>query len=428
MQHCGKEGGRMRRRLTANLGLKILAFFSAVLMWFVVVNIDDPVTDKTYNGIPVSVINEEVVTTTNRTYQIVDNTQEVMVTVSANRSVLNKIRSEDIVAVADMKELSLGTQIPIEVSIPGYKYEKVYSSPGNLQVKIEDEAKNNFPITPSTIGTVREGYVLGDLKPNPEKVTLRGPKSVIDSISKVVAEANVSGLSENADIEGRLILYDANNNVIDQTLLANNLGKDGVSVRVTLHQIRSVPVKPDTSMLTPAEGCKVGSVNVEPREVRVTGEEDDLDKLEEIEIPAEELDISDLSERTERIIDISSYLPDGVSLVEENARSVVVTIQIEQPGVKYYEVSTSSITVNNLSEDLELSYGAVDLEIQVRGPAETLKVFTVAKKVSIDLKNYQTPGIYLVPVAVELPEGCSLVDSEEVEIILEKITEDEQVE
>lgn len=94
MQHCGKEGGRMRRRLTANLGLKILAFFSAVLMWFVVVNIDDPVTDKTYNGIPVSVINEEVVTTTNRTYQIVDNTQEVMVTVSANRSVLNKIRSD----------------------------------------------------------------------------------------------------------------------------------------------------------------------------------------------------------------------------------------------------------------------------------------------------------------------------------------------
>ena len=418
----------MRRRLTANLGLKVLAFFSAVLMWFVVVNIDDPVTDKTYTGIPVSVINEEVVTTTNRTYQIVDNTQEVMVTVSANRSVLNKIRSEDIVAVADMKELSLGTQIPIEVSIPGYKYEKAYSSPVNLQVKIEDEAKNNFPITPSTIGTVREGYVLGDLKPNPEKVTLRGPKSVIDSISRVVAEANVSGLSENADIEGRLILYDANNNVIDQTLLANNLGKDGVSVRVTLHQIRSVPVKPDTSMITAATGCKVSSVTVEPREVRVTGEEEDLDKLDEIEIPAEDLTISDLSERTEKIIDISAYLPDGVTLVEENARSVVLTIQIEQPGVKNYEVSTSSITVNHLAEDLELSYGAVDLEIQVRGPAEALKVFTVAKKVSIDLKNYETPGTYLVPVVVELPEGCTLVDSEEVEIILEKKTEDEQEE
>lgn len=418
----------MRRRLTANLGLKILAFFSAVLMWLVVVNIDDPVTEKTYTGIPVSVINEEIVTTTNRTYQIVDNTQEVVVTVSANRSVLNKIRSEDIVAVADMKELSLGTQIPIEVSIPGYKYERAFTTPGNLQVKIEDEAKNNFPITPSTIGTVREGYVLGELKSNPEKVTLRGPKSVIDSISRVVAEANVSGLSENSDIEGRLILYDANNNVIDQTLLANNLGKDGVSVRVTLHQIRSVPVKPDTSMITAAPGCKVSAVNVEPREVRVTGKEEDLDKLDEIEIPEEDLTISDLSERTERMVDISPYLPDGVTLVDENAGSVVITILIEQPGVKNYEVSTSSITVKNLADDLEISYGAVDLEIQVKGPAEALKVFTVAKKVSIDLKNYKNPGTYLVPVAVELPDGCTLVDSEEVEIILEQKTEDDQVE
>ncbi len=418
----------MRRRLTANLGLKVLAFFSAVLMWLVVVNIDDPVTEKTYTGIPVSVINEEVVTTTNRTYQIVDNTQEVVVTVSANRSVLNKIRSEDIVAVADMKELSLGTQIPIEVSIPGFKYEKVFTSPGNLQVKIEDEAKNNFPITPSTIGTVREGYVLGELKSNPEKVTLRGPKSVIDSISRVVAEANVSGLSENADIEGRLILYDANNNVIDQTLLANNLGKDGVSVRVTLHQIKSVPVKLDTSMITAASGCRISAVNVEPREVRVTGKEEDLNKLDEIEIPAEDLTISNLSERTERMVDVSPYLPDGVTLVEENASSVVITILIEQPGVKNYEVSTSSITVKNLANDLEISYRAVDLEIQVKGPAEILKVFTLAKKVSIDLKEYQDAGTYLVPVVVELPDGCTLVDREEVEIILEKKTEDDQEE
>ena len=418
----------MRRRLTANLGLKVLAFFSAVLMWLVVVNIDDPVTEKTYTGIPVSVINEEVVTTTNRTYQIVDNTQEVVVTVSANRSVLNKIRSEDIVAVADMKELSLGTQIPIEVSIPGFRYEKVFTSPGNLQVKIEDEAKNNFPITPSTIGTVREGYVLGELKSNPEKVTLRGPKSVIDSISRVVAEANVSGLSENADIEGRLILYDANNNVIDQTLLANNLGKDGVSVRVTLHQIKSVPVKLDTSMITAASGCRISAVNVEPREVRVTGKEEDLNKLDEIEIPAEDLTISNLSERTERMVDVSPYLPDGVTLVEENASSVVITILIEQPGVKNYEVSTSSITVKNLANDLEISYRAVDLEIQVKGPAEILKVFTLAKKVSIDLKEYQDAGTYLVPVVVELPDGCTLVDREEVEIILEKKTEDDQEE
>ncbi len=419
----------MRRRLTANLGLKVLAFFTAVFMWLVVVNIDDPIAENSYTGVSVTVINEEIVTTTNRTYQIVDNTQVVNVTVRANRSVLNRIKQEDIVAIADMKELSLGTQIPIDVSIPGYRYEKAYTTPGNLQVKIEDEAKNNFPITPTTIGTVREGYVLGELNANPEKVTLRGPKSVIDNISRVVAEADVSGLSADADIEARLTLYDRNNNVIDQTLLANNLGKEGVSVEVKLYQIESVPVKLDTSMITVAKGYKVSSVSVEPREVSVTGEESALAELDEIEIPAEELKLEGLTERTEQMVEISPYLPEGITLVEGTADSVIVTIQIEQPGVRNFEVSTGAITVNNLSEKLEISYGTtVDLELQIRGPAETLAVFSTARKVSIDLKNYEAPGTYTVPVAVELPDGCSLVNNVSVNIILEKKSEDEQEE
>ena len=71
-----------------------------------------------------------------------------------------------------------------------------------------------------------------------------------------------------------------------------------------------------------------------------------------------------------------------------------MTIQIEQPGVRNFEVSTGAITVNNLSEELEISYGTtVDLELQIRGPAETLAVFSTARKVSIDLKNlYGTGG------------------------------------
>lgn len=417
----------MEKRLTVNLGLKVLAFFTAVFMWFIVVNIDDPVIEKTYTGIPVQVVNEEVVTTTNRTYQIVDDTKEVNVTVRAQRSEMNKIKAENITATADMKELSLGTQIPIEVSVEGGRYESAYTTPRNLQVQIDDEAKNNFPITPTTIGTVREGYVVGELNVNPEKVTLRGPKTVINNISRVVAEADVSGLSENADIEARLILYDANNNVIDQTLLANNLGKEGVSVEVTLYQVKSVPIKLDTSMVTAAKGYKISTFSVEPRDVSVTGDKSDLSKLRQIDVPAEALNVSNLTQRTEKVIDISSYLPDGVSLVDQNASSVVVTIYVEQPGAKHYEVSTSSITVNNLAANLELSYGSmVDLELQIKGPEETLNVFSIAKKVSIDLKNYTSPGTYTVPVSVELPDGCSLVEDVSVEVILEEKVEEQE--
>ena len=417
----------MKKRLTVNFGLKILAFFIALFMWLIVVNIDDPVTDKTYTGIPVQVINEEVVTSANRTYQIVDDTQEVSVTVTAQRSVLNDIKAEDIVAIADMKEMSLGTQIPIEVKIEGYKYDSAVSNPRNLQIQIDDEAKNNFPITPTTLGTVREGYVIGELKANPEKVTIRGPKTVIDSINRVVAEVDVSGLSSDTEVEARLVLYDANNNVIDQSLLANNLGKEGLTVEVKLHQIKSVKVELDTAMVSAAEGYKISGISVEPQEVRISGSKSALTKVTEITIPASALTAINLTQRTERSIDISQYLPEDVALVDENADNVVVTISVEKPGAKNYEVSTSSITVNNLDSRLELSYGTVvDLEIQIKGPSEVLSVFSIAKKVSIDLKDYTKPGTYTVPVTVELPAGCSLVNEVSVEVILDEKQEQEE--
>ena len=419
----------MQKRITKNLTLKILAFLIAVFLWLIVVNIDDPVDDKTFSNIPVQVTHEEVITDNNNTYQIVDNTQEVNVTVTAQRSVLDKIKAEDIQATADMKELTLRTQVPIEITIKGYagKYEKATANPRNLQIQIDEEAKNNFPITQTTTGTVRGGYEVGALKAVPEKVTLRGPKRIINSIAKVTAEADVSGLSEDETVEAKLVLYDANNNVIDQTLLANNLGKEGVSVEVELLQVKSVPIEVDTSDVSAAEGYKLGKITVEPQEVEITGDKTTLAGVSKISIPASALQLDNLTQKTDKTIDISSYIPSGVSLTEQNANKVVVSIPVQQPGAKTFEVSTNSIVVNNIAEGLSISYGStVDLEIQIKGPGDALNLFSPAKKVSIDLKKYTNAGTYTVPVSVELPDGCSLVNNVSVEIILEKTKQNDK--
>ena len=47
----------MKKGLMNNWGLKILSFLLAVMLWLIVVNIDDPVTTQTFNNIPVVVTN-----------------------------------------------------------------------------------------------------------------------------------------------------------------------------------------------------------------------------------------------------------------------------------------------------------------------------------------------------------------------------------
>lgn len=119
--------------------------------------------------------------------------------------------------------------------------------------------------------------------------------------------------------------------------------------------------------------------------------------------------MSGLTSKTEKVVDITDYLPEDISLTDENAGSVVVTVGIDKDGTKSYDISMGAIKVNNLANGLSLSYESADvLEIQIRGPGDILDQYKISDNVSIDLKNYQTAGTYTVPVTVGVPDGCVL--------------------
>ena len=418
----------MKKSLTNNIGLKLLAFIFAFMLWLLVVNIDDPVDTKTFDDIPVSIEYTEVVTQDQRSYQVLDGTDTVSVTVSATRSVLEKISAENIVATADMRELYLESQIPIEITIPGYEFETATASPRNVQVKIEQNKSDTFPITVTTTGTVRDGSVLGNVQADPERVTVNGPESVIDQISKVVAEVNVSGLSSDSSIDAVLTYYDEDNNEISADQLANNLGTTGVKVNVTLYHTARIPLTADTSEVTAADGYSISEVTWTPEEIQLAGEEEVLDALEEIRIPADAIDITSISQRTEKTVDITPYLPEGTRLVDENGNNILVTARVAREGTKSFDIPVGSITVNNLDDALTVSgYGSGDdLEVHIGGPQEQLNSLELSDlAVSIDLKNCTEAGEYEVPVTITLPSDapdCTVETSVTVKVTLEKRT------
>ena len=418
----------MKKSLTNNIGLKLLAFLFAFMLWLLVVNIDDPVDTKTFDSIPVTIEHAEVVTQDQRSYQVLDGTDTVSVTVSATRSVLEKISAENIVATADMRELYLESQIPIEITIPGYEFESATANPRNVQVKIEQNKSDTFPITVTTTGTVRDGYVLGNVQADPERVTVNGPESVIDRISKVVAQVNVSGLSEDSSIDAVLTYYDSDNNEISAEQLANNLGTTGVKVNVTLYHTARIPVTVDTSGVTAADGYTVSEVTWTPEEIQLAGEEKVLDALEGIHIPADAIDITSISQRTEQTVDITPYLPEDTRLVDENGNNILVTARVAREGTKSFDIPVGSITVNNLDESLTISgYGSGDdLEVHIGGPQEQLNSLQLSDlAVSIDLKDCTKAGDYKVPVTITLPSDaadCTVETSVTVTVTLQERT------
>lgn len=405
-----------------NLGLKILAVLFAIFLWWTVVNIDDPINKKTY-AVDVTVTNPEVITNAGKSYQIMDDTKNISVTVKARRKVLDEIKKSNIIATADLREMQ-DTSVPIRVSVSGFEgdYEEVTANPRNIQVKVENTKKKTLPITTVAIGTPRDGYVVGSMTASPKTVDVSGPESSITKISKVVAKIDVSELAADTTVQAQLIYYDAADNIIDKTLVTSNCDKNGISVAIDIWKTKELNLKFDTSGIEVAKGYVFTGIEVEPQTVEVAGEQDILRKMTAIEVDKKALEKTDMTESEEVIVDIREYMPEGITLVDADAASVVVRILLEKAGTKTLRLPTGSITVLNASEKLQLKYDTLEVELTFSGSRESLEKLTSESIIaSIDLKQFKEAGVYTVPVKMtEVPDGCTYTKEVEVKIELTK--------
>lgn len=401
----------MKQKILNNWQLKLFTLIFALVFWRIVGEIADPITTETYTNIPVTMVNEEIVTDTGKVYQIENTESTVSVVVKAETSVLNAIEASDIIATADFEEIELSELIPVRVTINGFEgqYIEANVNPVNLKVVIEDSTSKKFPIVPSAIGTVDEAHDLGTLTATPETVTISGPQSIVDSIVRVEAQVNITNLSEDASLSGAILCYDENNLNIDQTLLTFNYG-DEEEVRVNVQVLDTKTVDLQLSYTgTPANGYQVVSVTAEPTSIMVSATAEVLETLSKIVIPSSALDITGESGKVERVIDVSQYLPEDVQLYDENNNSIAVTVQIDKLGTKSIEVPVQSIVVYDNPSDLTLSYnGVTEIMLTFTGLEDIIDDLESSDvQISIGLKSYTEEGNYEVPVTVTFAEGIN---------------------
>lgn len=408
-----------------NLGLKIMAVLFAAFLWWTVVNIDDPINTGRYQ-VDVQPTNTEVVTNEGKSYQIIDGTKTVTVSVKARRKVLSEIKASDITATADFRELQ-GTSVPIRIKINGFegKYSEATANPRNLQIQTEVTETKTFPINVATIGDVRDGYVLDktNTTATPKTIEISGPKSSLGRISRVVAKVDVSELAADTTLQAEVIYYDSADNIIDKTLLSSNCDKNGVSVDVKLLVTKQVPIQFDTSQIVPGEGYVFAGIEVEPQTIEVAGKTNALSGLTEIKVAADVLKRDGITDNEEIVVEIAPHLPEGIILADEAAGNIVVRILVERAGTKTLALSVGSIKIYNLSEEFEVRYDEnQNVWLKFEGTNDALRNLTIEAIIAtIDLSQFKEEGTYEVPVQViELPEQCSYLGDVTVKVTLVK--------
>ena len=378
-----------------NIGLKILAVIFSVLLWLVSVNINDPVDTEVYRNIPVELENTSLLTEEGLTYQVLDDTDRVTVTVRASRSVLENINASDVTATADFSELSFTNTVPIRLSLSRAFGSQIEIS-GNIdmvRLEVEERQEKQLVIEIDQVGTPADGYIVNSvLTTDGNALRISGPQSLVSQVDRAVVEANVEGLTESINITEPIRLYDADGNEITSSRITKSVSTSNVSISIL--QTKEIPVTASASGEPAAGYAATGEVTCAPDRITVAGRSSALASLEEIVIPSEELDLTGATEDVVELIDIRQYLPDGVSLTNTsedgfNGR-VAVTIRLRglQDNLDTVNVSrlSGSIDVaewmqeNNLSE---LTEGNVEMEVTVSLPDHVTQVGTVTAVVNV---------------------------------------------
>lgn len=398
----------MRKKLTHNLGLKIISALFAIVLWLIVVNIIDPVETKTFNNIQVTVENESVIEEQGKVYDITDNSDTISVTVKGRRSALETLKASDFLAIADMKEMIVIDTVPIEVSVTKYndRIEEIIPKTKTLKISIEDSATKQFAINTNITGAPGDGFAVGDISCNPSVLKVTGAASVVNNISKVAVTVDVDGMTNTINTTATPKFYDSDGRVIESTSLEYKTE----DIEVSIDMLKTKEIELSFGIKgTPADDYEYVGIVCSPGKITIAGEEEDLAAVDTINIADNEVDVSGASANVQQAIDITSYIPGTVRLVNSSDASVLVTAIIEKLKTQNIEITMDSIALQNLSSKFSANYANADnVLVAVKGLTEVVSQLNASNvTASVDLSKIREAGTETLPVNIILSDGIN---------------------
>lgn len=433
-----KAGKRVRKKLLSNLGLKLVSVVIAIVVWFAIVIMNNPKASRVYANIPVKLINTELLENENKVYEVLENTDVVRVTVEVARNDLNLLRSTDIVAEADMADLTAINTIAIKLSVTNDDI-NVVSISGNhdtVKLNVEDKASRWYSIVYKTTGDVAEGHMVSNVIRDPTRIQITGPKSVIEQVSSVEIEIDVTGATSDQTANVRPQLYDAKGNLLDASRVT--MDSDSVHVEARILATKEVPIELNPAG-TPAEGyLATGVARCEPSKVLLAGTPAALAGINKISIPGEDLDVSGSTGNLVNTMNIKKYLPENVSLADKGFDGrVKVTVYVEPIVERTLNITQSNIDILNMPDGTpwEFAPDSGPYELKIFGlEAEVSAVEEETLRGTADIDQWMkdsrldqlAPGTYRIPVSVELDEEIEVEGQIYVQLTILDLEEEEQ--
>lgn len=408
---------KMRKKILNHLDLKLLSLIIAILIWIVVANVDNYKTTKQITGIEIEFTNGSAITEKNKVYEVPEGTT-IDVVVKGPRSVVEGLTKDDFKAVADLSKMSITNAVSVEVSAVRSSVEKevtiVYSN-NAINVAVEDKVEKQLPITVKTSENVADGYAISNKTAAPNLITIKGAESIVNTISEVYVDVDVSNANKDIVAYGEPVFVDYAGKTIESEKFEYDVKTVEVSIEVK--KTKELRVKVATSGDV-RDGYQISSIDYQPTSIVVVGNAEDLAKIDEVLI--DDVDVTNASSDMETSVALAEYLPSEISIAD-GTEEIMIKVMIEQLQEKTIDIENDDINIVGKKDGYTYTFTNKDgLEIKVKGLKDKLSDIKVANMLpSIDVSEYGT-GKYTFTVSLKEDSGVAIEGEYTVELEIGK--------
>lgn len=305
--------------------IKVISILVSLIIWIYVVYFQNPQYEKWIKNIPVTKTNMSTDFSTGKLKIMETNSDTVDIKVRGSRKTIAKLNNQNIKVSADMISIAKEGQYSLSTNVvfPVGGIAVLNKEPYTLDLSVDKVSNKKLKIEVKKTGNLKSGHEIDTQTITPETVSITGPQSILNSISKAIITVDVN--NKVSDIKGNYLieLFDSNNSKIENPNLSKSV--DFAEALFTVAATKEVKIVPKVKFSNVGNGKEVTASVTGNKTVFIKGKSSVLESISEIY--TKEFTFSNIQNGYVATVELD--IPENVSLAdgEKSMAKVVLSVK-----------------------------------------------------------------------------------------------------
>lgn len=399
---------KVKKLITNNLDIKLLALFMAIILWFYISS-EYNITSEKYFEIEVIPIN------LSNNFSIKEIRDKVSVGIKGPQSIVENLSDSKIFGTINLQNVSDSGEYIIGVNVISPKNTEVVKIiPEEFRVIIEKIISEEYSIDYNLIGLPEKGFSLKEEPElNPKNILVIAPESLHNTIGQARIDIDISSINKDVNKKERVKIYSKDGDVLND--LKINPEEISVSIQVREgYPEKILEIKPRI-IGKPAPGYYISKIEANPNSFKVYGEYTKINNIEFLEtIP---IDVNGISKTL--TVKISPNVVEGMYLAENQEILAEVQIHVEE---RIEEVVFKNLKIEIREASPFINYQLIPETVEVKLAGKQSHINSIKEEDITIFVNLSDTERETVKVEAKLPLEINLIEifPEEVTVSIKK--------